>query len=345
MISSKFSLKRRILKCWIKLRLRWTSRSTGYETSDVREQITTSDCTEILIDMSAPRRDKEALTKCCSRAMDACYDATLLSARAMLANTDSLEAYIKARTRETDYTEAGRAVAAAAFLTSASMSCQIVNVPLSLSAIAQLVTTGSWPTMIAVANPGGLAFGALGFAILVVSNFKNSRRKADILRHQNCKYSPKLHKNLVELTVNEVIILLSRSCNVINETTLLVMCIYYLDQYRDDPDATQRYIQSIRNEDMLERWKLFLANQENKKKQKIETSEHAKKQGSADVKHARKQIPADKKLFPAQRQVSRYIKALTRDKEHELRACLSRLRNGDELDLPEIVNSSDEYSE
>jgi hypothetical protein len=137
-----------------------------------------------MVDAEAP----SDLARLCDQAMAACYSATLLAAEAMLADVDILETYLKARTKETESIDITQGIAAVAFLTNAAMACQVAAAPWwSITAVGTWLTTGAWPTILTVANPAGLAVSAVGLAILAVSKFKDSMRKEEILRHQNCE--------------------------------------------------------------------------------------------------------------------------------------------------------------
>lgn len=111
----------------------------------------------------------------------------LLAAQTLLVHSDVVNVHLEAREKETGEVGVLRAVAAASSLTDAALSCQVAAAPFSFSAMGTLLTTGAWPTVLALANPAGLVFGGIGLAIVALSMFKDSPRKEDILRHRNSK--------------------------------------------------------------------------------------------------------------------------------------------------------------
>ena len=122
---------------------------------------------------------------CCIQAVSACYYATLLAAHAMLADGNILETYFTARMKETESIDITQGIAAAAFLTNAAIACEVVAAPWSWAAFGTWFTAGTWPTVLTVASPAGLAVSAVGLTVLGVSMFLKSKRKKEILHHQN----------------------------------------------------------------------------------------------------------------------------------------------------------------
>lgn len=120
-------------------------------------------------------------------------------------------------------------------------------------------------------------------------------------------------------------ILISRSCNVINEASILLMCTYHLDS--DHLDSGKRkgtadqYLEHVGNEDFLQHWRAFVKEDEEKRGRRR------------------------RNRSSAQRQVFRYIRELTKEQESKLRACLDRFRETGELDPSMSEGSSGEGSD
>lgn len=124
---------------------------------------------------------------CCVHAVSACYSATLLAAQTMLADDHILKTYLTARKKETESINITQGIAAVAFLTNAAMACKVAAAPWSAAAFGAWFTMGTWPTVLTISSPAGLAVSAVGLTVLGLTMFRDSQRKEDILRHQNCE--------------------------------------------------------------------------------------------------------------------------------------------------------------
>ena len=156
--------------------------------------------------MAGAQRLKNELSRCCSQAMGACYQATLRSAKAMLGNKDVLEAYLEARSQEANTIDVTTGVATVGLLSSAAMTFNTVSAPWSFSAFGAWLATGIWPEVLIVTNPAGLVVGVVGLAILAASLFKKSQMKQDILRHQK-------RKSILIITAHRAVYSLWDSCS------------------------------------------------------------------------------------------------------------------------------------
>jgi hypothetical protein len=133
-----------------------------------------------------------------------------------------------------------------------------------------------------------------------------------------------------------VSILVSRSCNVINEASILLLCIYHLDSHKR-AGAADRYLERVRNEDFLQLWRAFVK-EDNEKRER-------RKRERGRIRATTTASSRSNDQSSAQRQVSRYIKELTMAQESKLRLCLSRLKETGELDPSTPEESSREGSD
>ncbi|KAH8586062.1 hypothetical protein B0O99DRAFT_695852 [Bisporella sp. PMI_857] len=263
-------------------------------------------------------RNKKKLTMCGVQAVKACYYATFFAAQAMLADRDILETYLSARKNEAKSIDITQSIAAVAFLTNAAMACEVVAAPWSLTSVGAFFTAGSWPTVLTVASPAGLAVSAVGLAVLGVSVFRGSQRKKEILYYQNLS------------------ILISRSCNVINEAIILFSCINHLDSDKS-AGAADRYLENFGNKDFFQLWRAFI--KEDKKKRNKRRKE---RRGVCAITAW---LNWNSVQSSERRQVSRYIKKLMIAQESKLQACLDRFREAGELDPSTLERSGGELSD
>lgn len=137
--------------------------------------------------IAAAQKRKHKLGRYSDQARDSCFSAVMCAAQTLLAHSDILNVYLEVREEETKEVDVLRAVAAASSLTGAALSCQVAAAPVSWAATGTFLTTLSWPTVLTLTNPAGLAVGGVGLIIVALSVFKESKRKGDILRYQNSK--------------------------------------------------------------------------------------------------------------------------------------------------------------
>lgn len=131
-------------------------------------------------------------------------------------------------------------------------------------------------------------------------------------------------------------ILISRSCNIINEASILLLCIYHLDSNKS-AGAADQYLERVGNEDFLRLWRAFV------KEDKEKRDKRRRERGG--VRPTMTGSNRNNDQSSAQRQVSRYIKELTMAQESKLRACLNRFRETGELDPSTFEGSSGEGSD
>ena len=125
-------------------------------------------------------------------------------------------------------------------------------------------------------------------------------------------------------------ILISRSCNVINETHMLLRCIYYLDSRNSDGNA-RRYLGNVGNEDIIKRWNEFVD-------EDSEITRHETEQKEKEKKKKKKNMRSP---TAAQKQVFRYIQEFTKEQESHLRDCLVRVMNNEDMDSSERSSSEE----
>ena len=254
----------------------------------------------------------------------------------MLADEHILETYLTARMKETEGIDIAQGLAAVAFLTNAAIACEVAAAPWSVAAFATLFTTGAWPTVLMVTNPAGIAVSAVGLTILGISMFRNSKRKEDIIHHQICENLTSMiaPSYIANKTCTQVSLLISRSCNVINEASIILLCIKHLDSHTG-ADAAERYLERVGNGDLLQDWQAFVVEDQRRREER---------RGERGGRRATTTRNRNNYQSSAQRQVSRYMEGLTKAQESKLRACLARFRETGELDSSTPEESSGEGS-
>lgn len=133
------------------------------------------------------KRSKDQLSHCCKQAKNTCFSATLRVAEGTLANKTVFKEFFELRSKEVVSTDSSAGVAAIGLLSTATMSVEFVRAPLSLTAGWAWLTTGLWPTVLAVTNPVGAVVGFIGLAMVAAWRFNASSRSKEILYHQRCK--------------------------------------------------------------------------------------------------------------------------------------------------------------
>jgi hypothetical protein len=124
----------------------------------------------------------------------------------------------------------------------------------------------------------------------------------------------------------QVLILISRSCDIVKQISSLLLYIGYLDSHRD-PNAAMGYLERIGSKNFLELWETFVQEDENKRNQK------RKERRRAVVNKPKSKKKNDQSS--AQRQASRYIAKFSKEQESKLRDCLRHFRETGELSSQE----------
>jgi hypothetical protein len=105
----------------------------------------------------------------------------MCAAKVMVADREVFASYLEASRIDVNDPSIGTA---AALFTTAAASLGLTSAPLSLSSLAAVATTGSWPMVITVANPVGFTVGVVGLGILALSNLATGGNRDRVLRHQ-----------------------------------------------------------------------------------------------------------------------------------------------------------------
>jgi len=122
-----------------------------------------------------------------------------------------------------------------------------------------------------------------------------------------------------------VTILISQACNIVNEASLVLACICHLQSHRTDNGDS--YLKKAADEEFLKGWNRFV------KRDRDALSLRQQRTQSRQEPHAATKEPTQRSGWSkAQKQVYRYLKEVTREKESELRTSMERLRRTGTLD-------------
>lgn len=122
-----------------------------------------------------------------------------------------------------------------------------------------------------------------------------------------------------------VAILISRCCNVLNEATVFLGCLRYLDNNLDN-DAARGYIVAVGDEDLVHDWDIFVAKEE---AVRLERNQQPNPEPiSVTTLDGR---PTDRQ-YPSQRQVSRFLKRRLKGQRAKLQSHLATFRATGQID-------------